>query len=177
MPTFKFFYRSVASWFARIFTFMGGFFGCCTKPTIVISVEDRSKGLKSHGQQVRNTRLREDFWSSSTCEMDNSAFQSHRSASSISTSNNTHDPSISSTGNISQSEFVNNGLMLWKQTRQQWIGNTKSQNHVPANRPKLSFEATYENLLGTNKQFPRPIPLPEMVDFLVDIWEQEGLYD
>nr|GEX18323.1 mitotic spindle assembly checkpoint protein MAD2B-like isoform X1 [Tanacetum cinerariifolium] len=41
----------------------------------------------------------------------------------------------------------------------------------------LSWNATYDNLLGTNKPFSRPIPLPEMVNFLVDIWEQEGLYD
>lgn len=66
----------------------------------------------------------------------------------------------------------------------------------------FSFDASYETLLGTNKPFPQPIPLSvslaelvawlvlslllvdsihlnfqEMVDFLVDVWEQEGLYD
>ncbi|KAL0547484.1 hypothetical protein IC582_017420 [Cucumis melo] len=40
-----------------------------------------------------------------------------------------------------------------------------------------SWSATYDSLLGNNKPFPQPIPLGEMVDFLVDIWEQEGLYD
>uniref|UniRef100_A0A453EBK8 Gag1-like clamp domain-containing protein n=1 Tax=Aegilops tauschii subsp. strangulata TaxID=200361 RepID=A0A453EBK8_AEGTS len=40
-----------------------------------------------------------------------------------------------------------------------------------------SWNAAYESLLGSNKPFPQPIPLHEMVDFLVDIWEQEGLYD
>lgn len=71
-----------------------------------------------------------------------------------------------------------------------------------------SWNATYESLLATNKAFPQPVPLPvsflwtrlfpqllllerdstlfwlftefkwqEMVDFLVDVWEQEGLYD
>jgi len=40
-----------------------------------------------------------------------------------------------------------------------------------------SWNASYESLLGNNKPFPQPIPLAEMVDFLVDIWEQEGLYD
>nr|GMD83384.1 uncharacterized protein LOC109150330 [Ipomoea batatas]GMD88170.1 uncharacterized protein LOC109150330 [Ipomoea batatas] len=94
-----------------------GCFGCCTKPPTVISVEDRSKGLKIQG------------------------------------------------------------FIVWNQIRQQWIGIRESQNRVPVERPKLSFEATYENLLGTNKRFPRPIPLSEMVDFLVDVWEQEGLYD
>lgn len=66
--------------------------------------------------------------------------------------------------------------------------------------------ASYDNLLGSNKLFPQPIPLnvsvlksnslalrenlggvivllatdakkQEMVDFLVEVWEQDGLYD
>ncbi|KAH9614385.1 hypothetical protein KSS87_011930 [Heliosperma pusillum] len=48
---------------------------------------------------------------------------------------------------------------------------------VEQNTSSCSWNATYGNLLGTNKPFPQPIPLPEMVDFLVDVWEQEGLYD
>ncbi|GAU23157.1 hypothetical protein TSUD_306050 [Trifolium subterraneum] len=40
----------------------------------------------------------------------------------------------------------------------------------------LSWNATYETLLGTNKPFPRRIPLGEMVEFLVDIWELEGIW-
>eukprot|EP00261_Vitis_vinifera_P033923 XP_019075166.1 PREDICTED: uncharacterized protein LOC100254371 isoform X8 [Vitis vinifera] len=69
------------------------------------------------------------------------------------------------------------GLLLWNQTRQQWIGNQKSQNRKQVQEPRISWNATYESLLGTNKPLPQPIPLPEMVDFLVDVWEQEGLYD
>ncbi|THG22175.1 hypothetical protein TEA_025225 [Camellia sinensis var. sinensis] len=66
-------------------------------------------------------------------------------------------------------------LLLWNQTRLQWIGNKKSENQAQQLRePKLSWNATYESLLGSNKPFRRPIPLPEMVDFLVDIWEQDG---
>ncbi|KAG5390849.1 hypothetical protein IGI04_032390 [Brassica rapa subsp. trilocularis] len=37
--------------------------------------------------------------------------------------------------------------------------------------------ASYDSLLGSNKLFSQPIPLNEMVDFLVEVWEQEGLYD
>ncbi|CAI0444360.1 unnamed protein product [Linum tenue] len=40
-----------------------------------------------------------------------------------------------------------------------------------------SWNSSYESLLGSNKPFTRPVPLAEMVDFLVDVWEQEGLYD
>uniref|UniRef100_A0A8R7PX56 DUF4050 domain-containing protein n=1 Tax=Triticum urartu TaxID=4572 RepID=A0A8R7PX56_TRIUA len=72
--------------------------------------------------------------------------------------------------------------------------------HMPVD---CSWNATYESLLGSTKTFAQPIPLgvrspanliacysshlslliflvfqwQEMVDFLVDGWEQEGLYD
>uniref|UniRef100_A0A2P2LX57 Gag1-like clamp domain-containing protein n=1 Tax=Rhizophora mucronata TaxID=61149 RepID=A0A2P2LX57_RHIMU len=54
---------------------------------------------------------------------------------------------------------------------------------MPGNRAhqrwdhRLSWNAPYENLLGMTNGFARPIPLSEMVEFLVDVWEQEGLYD
>ncbi|WJX42773.1 hypothetical protein P8452_29966 [Trifolium repens] len=76
------------------------------------------------------------------------------------------------------SEFVNHGLILWNQTRQRWVGNKKPESRTQQLRePKLSWNATYESLLTSNKPFRQPIPLAEMVDFLVDIWEQDGLYD
>ncbi|KAG6389316.1 hypothetical protein SASPL_150784 [Salvia splendens] len=164
-----------------------GCLGCCTKPPFVISVDEPSKGLKIQGQRVKQHSLTEDFWSPSSGDMDNSAFPSYRSVSSISTSNQTLDTNSSTGGTSSSSEFVNHGkffyivlpfsLLLWNETRQQWVGNKGPQEPGQAQEPKLSFNATYESLLGTNKPFPQPIPLPEMVDFLVDVWEQEGLYD
>ncbi|PWZ07989.1 hypothetical protein Zm00014a_001653 [Zea mays] len=70
------------------------------------------------------------------------------------------------------------GLMLWNQTRQQWVGSKKRHSRSQQPRePKLSWNTTYESLLGSNKLFSQPIPLGEMVDLLVDAWEQEGLYD
>ncbi|RZC50436.1 hypothetical protein C5167_018854 [Papaver somniferum] len=73
---------------------------------------------------------------------------------------------------------MDNGFLLWKQVREQWLGNKKSDKPSAKGRePVLSWNATYEGLLGTNKPFARPVPLSEMVDFLVDVWEQEGLYD
>nr|GMD42834.1 uncharacterized protein LOC109169591 isoform X1 [Ipomoea batatas]GMD48738.1 uncharacterized protein LOC109169591 isoform X1 [Ipomoea batatas] len=69
------------------------------------------------------------------------------------------------------------GFLLWNQIRQQWVGNRETKKRAAVDEPKLSFDATYDSLLGTNKPFPQPIPLSEMVDFLVDVWEQDGLYD
>ncbi|XP_057967922.1 uncharacterized protein LOC131157637 isoform X2 [Malania oleifera] len=155
-----------------------GCLGCCTKPTPIIAVDEPSKGLKIQGRTVKRGSISEDFWSSSTCEMDNSAIQSQRSISSISTSNQptNHFSGGGSTG--SNSEFVNHGLLLWNQTRLQWSGSKKPNNNTQQIlEPRISWNATYESLLGTNKRFHHPVPLPEMIDFLVDIWEQEGLYD
>lgn len=109
--------------------------------------------------------------------MENSAFPSQRSGSSISTSNQGLDAHSSSSSTNNKTEFVNHGLILWSKTRQEWIGNRTPQKRSAARESTLSFDASYETLLGTNKPFPQPIPLSEMVDFLVDVWEQEGLYD
>ncbi|CAA3027089.1 Hypothetical predicted protein [Olea europaea subsp. europaea] len=145
-----------------------GCLGCCTKPPLVISVDKPSEGMKIQGQRVKKRRLREDFWSISSGGMDISAFQSHRSISSTITSNQTLD------AHSNHSEFVNHGLLLWNQTRNQWIGNKGSRTRVQTQGPKLRWNSTYEGLLGTSKPFAHPVPLAEMVDFLLDVWEEEG---
>lgn len=110
--------------------------------------------------------------------MDNSAVQSQGSISSISTCNQTLDPLGSVAAANAPNEFVNHGLLLWNQIRQRWAGNRKSENRKrEVRKPKLDWNATYESLLGNNKPFPHPIPLTEMIGFLVEAWEQEGLYD
>ncbi|KNA18651.1 hypothetical protein SOVF_068880 isoform A [Spinacia oleracea] len=165
------------SWISHIFACMGGCLGCCTRPQLITAVDEPSKGLKIQGRTVKKSSRRKETWSSGTYEMDNSAIQSQRSVSSMSTSNQNVDPHGGSGSTSNPSEFVNNGLLLWNQLRQQWVGDRKSRNQPKMREPKLNWNATYETLLGTNKPFPQQIPLPEMVDFLVDVWEQEGLYD
>ncbi|GMY35853.1 hypothetical protein FCV25MIE_31095 [Fagus crenata] len=153
-----------------------GCFGCCTKPTPIIAVDEPSKGLKIQGRKVRKPSISDDFWSTSTCDLENSTVQSQRSVSSISTLNQVLNSSSASMG--SHSDFVNHGLLLWNQTRLQWMGSSRPRNQTQQSRePRLSWNATYENLLGTKQPFPHPTPLSEMVEFLVDVWEQEGLYD
>ncbi|OMO90829.1 hypothetical protein COLO4_18853 [Corchorus olitorius] len=151
-----------------------GCFGCFTKPALIIAVDEPSKSLTIQGQKSKRSSFSEDFWSSSACELDNSTVQSQRSISSISMSNQPLDPSASSS---QSSEFVNHGLLLWHQTRQEWLKNKRPEKREQPRDSVISWNATYESLLGNNKPFPQPIPLSEMVDFLVDIWDQEGLYD
>lgn len=110
--------------------------------------------------------------------MENSGIQSQRSVSSISTSTQILDHHGAAGSSSNPPEFVNHGLLLWNQTRQQWVARQKPENQAQLLRePRLSWNATYDSLLGSNKRFPRPIPLSEMIDFLVDVWEQDGLYD
>ncbi|GAQ82064.1 hypothetical protein KFL_000990130 [Klebsormidium nitens] len=76
----------------------------------------------------------------------------------------------------SAAPFVNDAYNLWVEQRREWVGNRARQR--PARRqPAISPDATYEDLLTTSQPFAQPIPLPEMVDFLVDVWDQDGLYD
>ncbi|XP_019189630.1 PREDICTED: uncharacterized protein LOC109184044 isoform X2 [Ipomoea nil] len=109
--------------------------------------------------------------------MENSTIQSQRSLSSISVSNQILSHNIGPGSTSNHSEFVNHGYLLWNHTRLQWLGSKKPENQRQVREPVLNWNATYDSLLGNNKRFPHPIPLSEMVDFLVDIWEQEGLYD
>ncbi|TYJ32763.1 hypothetical protein E1A91_A05G058000v1 [Gossypium mustelinum] len=142
-----------------------GCFGC------FIAVDDPSKRLKIQGRKAKRSSCSEDFWNSSGCEMEHSGVQSQGSISSTNASN------LDPFGSTSHpSEFENHGLLLWNQTRQQWLGNNKSDKWVQPRQPTISWNTIYESLHGNFKPFPHPIPLPEMVDFLVDVWEQEGLY-
>jgi len=68
-------------------------------------------------------------------------------------------------------------LIMWNERRREWLGN-RSQNQPQMPRePIISWNTTYDDLLATNQPFPQPVPLPEMIDFLVDVWHEEGLYE
>ncbi|PON63238.1 hypothetical protein PanWU01x14_133320 [Parasponia andersonii] len=167
---------SITNWISHLLACMGGCFGCCTKSTPVIAVDEPSKGLRIQGRSVKKSTISDDFWSSSTCDLDHSTAISQRSISSISTSNQTsnHGSGTSS----SHPEFVNHGLILWNQTRLQWTGGNRSRNETRQSRQRrLSWNPTYESLQVSKQAFPHPLPLSEMVEFLVEIWEHEGLYD
>ncbi|KAE8682753.1 ethylene-responsive transcription factor WIN1-like [Hibiscus syriacus] len=81
-------------------------FGCCTKPTPIIAVDQPSKGLRIRGRIVRKPSISDDFWSSSTYELENSALQSQRSLLSISASNQILSQCSSISGMVISSDFV-----------------------------------------------------------------------
>ncbi|XP_047312550.1 uncharacterized protein LOC124915846 [Impatiens glandulifera] len=180
-------FGSVTAWIVHIVVAcMGGCFGSHRKSevpsignyTLKTGRRRRTKrGIRSKGGISEELILTNTI---SVCDMDGVQSRGSISSMNISSSNQTvNDPVISIGNTTTADQFVNHGLLLWNQTRQQWIGNKKKSDNLSDQlcEPKLSWDATYESLLGSNKPFPQPIPLPEMVDFLVDIWEQEGMYD
>lgn len=169
-------YSSFTAWISHFLNCARGCFGCCTKPTPITAVDEPSKGLRIQGQTVKKPSASDDFWSTSTYEMNNSAVQSQRSISSMSVSNQSLNYNVGTGSSSNSSEFVNHGLLLWHQNRLQWMGNRKIENHRPVRKHRLSWDGPCQSMLGTNERCSQPIPLSEMVEFLAGIWEQEGLH-
>ncbi|KAJ6820602.1 uncharacterized protein M6B38_396540 [Iris pallida] len=78
---------------------------------------------------------------------------------------------------LKNDSFVNHAAIAWNQRRKEWVGDQSKPPRRVSREPTISWCTTYEDLLSTNQPFAEPIPLSEMVDFLVDIWHEEGLYD
>ncbi|XP_065871929.1 uncharacterized protein [Euphorbia lathyris] len=78
---------------------------------------------------------------------------------------------------VNTSLFVNHAAIAWHESRRKWIGDQSQKSESMQKEPIISWSTTYEELLSTNEPFSEPIPLPEMVDFLVDIWHDDGLFD
>ncbi|PPR83044.1 hypothetical protein GOBAR_AA37667 [Gossypium barbadense] len=64
----------------------------------------------------------------------------------------------------------------WHENRRKWTGDKSQKARKISKDQVISWSTTYEELLSTNEPFSEPIPLPEMVDFLVDIWHDDGLF-
>ncbi|KAK9232246.1 hypothetical protein WN943_022491 [Citrus x changshan-huyou] len=170
-----------------------GCLGCFIRPPVNTSASNLSKELGVPGRSAGKRSISEDFWTTSTCDMDNSAVQSQGSISSLGTNNLIPDTNGGSGSASAPSEF----------TRQRWIGNKKAENRTHQVRePKLKGEEIMALLMRTIfacretnmlKQLSIVLNISrcntvkmiilrsqywqEMVDFLVDIWEQEGMYD
>lgn len=167
---------SVSGWINHVLACMGNCLGCYTKPTPVTSVDEPSKGLQTPWMKVKRASASEDIWSTSTRDLENSALHSHRSISSISMTNHCLNNNGGTDEATNNSEFVNHGLNQWNQTRLQWTATKKPDNRAQIRKPKLSWNVSYETLLGTSRRFSQAVPLSEMVEYLADIWEHEGLY-
>ncbi|KAK9812678.1 hypothetical protein WJX72_001776 [[Myrmecia] bisecta] len=73
-------------------------------------------------------------------------------------------------------QWINPGLQRWYAERKEWTTPTV-QPRRPPKRNVLGMDATYDELLTSNKPFAESVPLTEMVEFLVDTWIQDSMYD
>lgn len=96
---------------------------------------------------------------------------------SIDYSASTNERNMSMEKNADTSVFVNHAELAWHENRRKWVGDQSQRPQRMDKDPIISWSTTYEELLLTNRPFPEPIPLPEMVDFLVDIWHDQGLFE
>ncbi|KAI4349102.1 hypothetical protein L6164_009739 [Bauhinia variegata] len=72
---------------------------------------------------------------------------------------------------------INHAEVAWHQMRREWVGDrSKNLQRLPR-KPIMSLTTNYEDLVLSTVPFQQPIPLAEMVDLLVVIWHEEGLYD
>mmetsp|Transcript_1239 Transcript_1239/g.5038 ORF Transcript_1239/g.5038 Transcript_1239/m.5038 type:complete len:90 (+) Transcript_1239:1197-1466(+) len=72
--------------------------------------------------------------------------------------------------------WENKALVMWNEQRLAWRKKKGERKSKAPRRPVISVDTTYEDMLTTNVPFPQNVPLPEMVDFLVDVWDEDGLY-
>eukprot|EP00547_Thalassionema_nitzschioides_P006952 CAMPEP_0194203214 /NCGR_PEP_ID=MMETSP0156-20130528/3059_1 /TAXON_ID=33649 /ORGANISM="Thalassionema nitzschioides, Strain L26-B" /LENGTH=119 /DNA_ID=CAMNT_0038928919 /DNA_START=56 /DNA_END=415 /DNA_ORIENTATION=- len=81
-------------------------------------------------------------------------------------------------------QFVNQGFLKWEESRNKWISSTQESNSKTKTGAKaldvdeiidLIFSQRWRSQSPERNQFPEAVPLPQMVDILVDLWEAEGL--
>lgn len=148
-------------------------FGSCSKSTDVLSGADQTTAKLPSLPKRGESHTEKDFWSTSSNEGDVTK-ESQRSLS----SSKQNQSAESQEASLSPSSFnANHGLALWNEQRREWTKKTSQVITTPTREPVISWSSTYEDLLSTSRPFAKPIPLPEMVNFLVGVWEQEGLYD
>ena len=74
------------------------------------------------------------------------------------------------------------GLRRWEALRKGWLSQKSDESTPKAAIPldvdeiiDLIFSQRWRSQEGDRSQFPQAVPLPQMVDILVDLWEAEGL--
>ncbi|KAL0486332.1 hypothetical protein AKO1_002016 [Acrasis kona] len=71
------------------------------------------------------------------------------------------------------------GVDRWNAIRQAWT----AQQHIDKKKSKttpytVDVDTIVEHLVNPKKPaFAHPVPLPEMVNILMELWEADGLFD
>ncbi|XP_021894997.1 uncharacterized protein LOC110812513 isoform X2 [Carica papaya] len=151
-------------------------FGTPATLEVVVSAEKSLREpVEGNSGQLKHCHIRECSVNSETMEH-NAGISRSNVKQSLQSSMPTKEGKRPKENNPNTSTFINHAAIAWQESRKKWVGE-QPQQHRMAKDPIISWSTTYEELLSSNEPFSKPIPLPEMVDFLVDIWQDEGLYD
>lgn len=78
------------------------------------------------------------------------------------------------------------GLARWENSREQWLAHKSDTDSTAKVAVPLEVDEIIDVIFsprwrnageedGPPQRFPQNVPLPQMVDILVDLWEAEGL--
>ncbi|CAM9299511.1 unnamed protein product [Heterosigma akashiwo] len=75
--------------------------------------------------------------------------------------------------------FFNHGLHLWQQQRDSWLARGGNAPGGGTRARDIDIDLIIDRIFSSASKgrLPYSVPLPQMIDILVDLWEAEGLYD
>ncbi|KAG1359610.1 hypothetical protein COCNU_08G010560 [Cocos nucifera] len=151
---------------------------CCLGGLAKSESTDRALNVHQERNLGHSSIHRTRLWSSSPDKMENNTSNFHSPEAHLSSGPaSVGEEKKFSEQNGNNSSFINQAAIAWNEMRREWVGDRSKHSHRRPGEPVISWCTTYEDLLSVGQPFPQPIPLSEMVDFLVDIWYEEGLYD
>ncbi|KAH8937026.1 hypothetical protein BDL97_16G004500 [Sphagnum fallax] len=127
--------------------------------TVNLPKQNKESG---RGSQRNASPFDRSWWTSSSNEMENNGNIPHqqRSTLSLSTNHNAQETQATTSDNVNNAAFVNHALILWTERRREWVGSQQRSQPEEHREPVIGWSTTYEDLLGTSRPFPQPIPLP-----------------
>ncbi|XP_010935827.1 uncharacterized protein [Elaeis guineensis] len=152
--------------------------GCCLGGPAKSESSERSLNVHQEWNIGHLSICRERLWSLASDKMENNNSNFHCPEANLSSGPiSVGEENTFSLENGNGSSFVNQAAIAWNEMRREWVGDRSKRSHRRSREPIIGWCTTYDDLLAVGQPFPQPIPLSEMVDFLVDIWDEEGLYD
>ena len=75
--------------------------------------------------------------------------------------------------------FVNSGLVQFERKRREWLGGRGRPPKREVVARAVDVEDVIERIFspGGSGELTEPVPLGQMIDILIDVWESDGLYD
>ncbi|KAK2418233.1 hypothetical protein QL285_040449 [Trifolium repens] len=73
--------------------------------------------------------------------------------------------------------YVNHAEIAWNKMRTEWVGDRSKNIQKPSEASTICLTASSDHMLFSGEPFHPPIPLPVMVDYLVKMWDDEGLFE